>query len=328
MQDAKQREGNLTVASGNVVEPSLPQAVALHGAQGKFAWEEYFSAHIRNAHTRAAYLRAVKAFLAWIEPIEPRLASITPGMVGHYFDQLDALSAPSKKLHMSAIRGFFNVLVTRHLILLNPALSVRTERFSVLEGKTPEISVDQARKLLRSIDVTDPVSARDKAIIGVLIYTAARAGAVAKLKFRDLIDDGLQFSIRFNEKGGKHRNIPVRHDLHGLLRDYIQRASLQEQAKDSPLFRSAVGRSGRLSDKKLSAVDICRIVKRRLKTAELPLAVSPHSFRSCAATDLLLQGVALEDVQYLLGHSDARVTRLYDRRQRVVTRNTVERISV
>lgn len=328
MQDAKQQDGNLTVRSGNVVEPSLPHSVALHGAQGKFAWEEYFSAHIRNTHTRAAYLRAVKAFLAWIEPIEPRLASITPGMVGHYFDQLDALSAPSKKLHMSAIRGFFNVLVVRHLILLNPALSVKTERFSVLEGKTPEISVDQARKLLRSIDVTDAVSARDKAIIGVLIYTAARAGAIAKLKIKDLIDDGLQFSIRFNEKGGKHRSIPVRHDLQGLLQDYMHRAMLQEDAKDSPLFRSAIGRSGKLSGKRITAVDICRLVKRKLKGAELPLTVSPHSFRSCAATDLLLQGVALEDVQYLLGHSDARVTRLYDRRQRVVTRNTVERISV
>jgi site-specific recombinase XerD len=56
--------------------------------------------------------------------------------------------------------------------------------------------------------------------------------------------------------------------------------------------------------------------------------MSPHSFRSCAATDLLLQGVALEDVQYLLGHSDSRVTKLYDRRQKQVTRNIVERISV
>jgi len=70
------------------------------------------------------------------------------------------------------------------------------------------------------------------------------------------------------------------------------------------------------------------MLKRRLKAAGLPTIISPHSFRSCAATDLLLQGVALEDVQYLLGHSDSRVTKLYDRRKRQVTRNIVERISV
>jgi hypothetical protein len=36
----------------------------------------------------------------------------------------------------------------------------------------------------------------------------------------------------------------------------------------------------------------------------------------------------LEDVQYLAGHADLRTTRLYDRRQKQVTRNFVERISV
>jgi len=54
----------------------------------------------------------------------------------------------------------------------------------------------------------------------------------------------------------------------------------------------------------------------------------PHSFRVLAVTDLLSQNVPLEDVQALAGHADPRTTRLYDRRQRKVTRNIVERISV
>jgi integrase/recombinase XerD len=40
------------------------------------------------------------------------------------------------------------------------------------------------------------------------------------------------------------------------------------------------------------------------------------------------QGVPLEDVQYLAGHSSPRTTRLCDRRQKKVTRNIVERISI
>jgi integrase/recombinase XerD len=40
------------------------------------------------------------------------------------------------------------------------------------------------------------------------------------------------------------------------------------------------------------------------------------------------QGVPLEDVQRLAGHADPRTTRLYDRRDRKITRNVVERISV
>ena len=78
----------------------------------------------------------------------------------------------------------------------------------------------------------------------------------------------------------------------------------------------------------LSGIDICRLVKRRLAAAELPTHLSQHSFRVSVATDLLQQSIPLEDVQFLLGHSGPRTTRLYDRRQRQVTRNTVERIRV
>ena len=78
----------------------------------------------------------------------------------------------------------------------------------------------------------------------------------------------------------------------------------------------------------MTADDIGRMVKRRMRDAGLPSRLSPHSFRVTTITDLLAQGVPLEDVQHLAGHSDPRTTRLYDRRQRRVTRNIVERITI
>jgi integrase/recombinase XerD len=60
----------------------------------------------------------------------------------------------------------------------------------------------------------------------------------------------------------------------------------------------------------------------------MPSRLSPHSFRVATITDVLAQGVPLENVQQLAGHADPRTTRLYDRRQRRVTRNIVERISI
>ncbi len=77
----------------------------------------------------------------------------------------------------------------------------------------------------------------------------------------------------------------------------------------------------------LNAATICRLVKRRLEDAGLPSRLSPHSFRVSAITDLLTQGVPLEDVQYLAGHAEPRTTGLYDWRQKKVTRNIVERIA-
>jgi site-specific recombinase XerD len=249
-------------------------------------------------------------------------------MIGEYLDQQKQLAVPSKKVHLAAIRTFFDVLVQRHVIVLNPAHSVRTERYSVTEGRTPEISVEDAKTLLASIELRSMVDYRDRAVIGVLIYTAARAGAVAKLRLKDLIDEGRRLSLRFDEKGGKARTIPVNEELEKYLSEYLSAAGAMEEPKESPLFRTAAGRKLGLSIKTMNGVDICRMVKRRLKAAGLSTLASPHSFRACVATDLLLQGVALEDVQYLLGHSDSRVTKLYDRRQKQVTRNIVERISV
>jgi integrase/recombinase XerD len=165
---------------------------------------------------------------------------------------------------------------------------------------------------------------RDRAILAVLIYTAARVGAVAKLTLKNLQNDGTQYSLRFAEKGGKSREVPVRHDLERLLLDYIQAVGIVE----GPLFRTASRRTKTLTARAMSGIDICRMMKRRLKAAGLPGQFSPHSFRVATVTDLLEQNVPLEDVQHLAGHADPRTTRLYDRRRRKVTRNIVERISI
>ena len=69
------------------------------------------------------------------------------------------------------------MLVQRHVIVLNPALSVRTERYSAVEGRTPEISVAQARKLLGATNLESVVGYRDRAVIAVLIYTQRRGPA-------------------------------------------------------------------------------------------------------------------------------------------------------
>lgn len=318
-----------------VVPPSLsldatrqiPAAIQVAGNSARFAWDEFFRGHIRNRHTRDAYMRAVRQFLAWVEERGVPLTAIEPGMVGDYFDQHPG-SIPTKKLHLAGLRAFFDVLVNRHVILLNPAATVRAERYQVVEGKTPEISRDQARQLLASIDVSRPVGLRDRAIVATLIYTAARAGAVAALRLKDFTSDGTQYALRFSEKGGKSRSIPVRHDLQGYLLAYLQCLNGPDAPRDAVLFRSVAGRTGGLTDQPIRNIDICRMVKRRLGDAGLPTHLSPHSFRVASVTDLLTQGVPLEDVQYLAGHADPRTTRLYDRRQKQVTRNTVERISI
>jgi len=305
----------------------VPEILVRAGANAVFAAEEFFKATINNTHTKRAYGRAVARFLVWCEEKGVELRQITPGMAGEYIGQL-AVSAPTKNQALAALRHFFDGLVTRHAVALNPFASVRGVRHSVAEGATPEISIEQARKLLRSVDVAHVVGLRDRAVLGVLAYTGARIGAVARLRLGDLRNFGEQRSLRFHEKGGKVREIPVRHDLDVWLREYLDAAGVAPKDDKMPLFRAADGRRGKLTAAGYAAHSMRQMLKRRLADAGLPHLFSPHSFRVAVVTDLLNQNVPLEDVQYLAGHSNPRTTQIYDRRRRRVTRNIVERISI
>jgi site-specific recombinase XerD len=137
-----------------------------------------------------------------------------------------------------------------------------------------------------------------------------------------------QWMLHFEGKGGKSREMPVRHDLEQMIFAHVDAAGLRTAPKDTPLFRTAYKKTGKLTKNAMYVVDICRMVKRRLRGAGLPGMPSAHSFRVTTITDLLEQGVPLEDLQRPAGHADPRTTCLYDRRQKRITRNIVERISI
>jgi len=316
------------LATGSYEYDNVPAIIARAGHGARFAFEEFFHARIRNAHTRRAYRRAVLCFLSWSDLQGRQLQQVSPADVGTYLDELQH-SVASKKQILAGLRHFFDGMVTRHAIALNPALSVRGERYQVMEGKTPEITIRQARKLLSSIETESVIGLRDKAIMSILIYTASRIGAVARLGIKDLYDVGDQYCLHFIDKGGKSREIPVRHDLQQLLKAYLHAVGIEiGQSSELPLFGTTHKNAQSLSQRPMSAGDMSRMVKRRMKACGLPLRLSPHSFRVTTITDLLSQGVPLEDVQHLAGHADPRTTRLYDRRHKIVTRNIVERISI
>lgn len=305
---------------------AVPAVLQRAGANAMFAAEEFFKALLSNDHTKRAYGRVVRNFLTWCENHKYELREITPGIAGEYMAQLPG-SAPTKNQALAALRHFFDALVTRHAVALNSFASVRGVKHSVVDGKTAEISIAQAKKLFSSLDIGTVVGLRDRAVLGVLAYTGARIGAVAILRISDYRDLGEQRVLRFREKGGKEREIPVRHDLENWLNEYLQAAGISGDDKTMPLFRAAERKRKCLTASGYKAHSIRQMLKRRLSQAGLPDIFSPHSFRVTVVTDLLKQDVPLEDVQYLAGHSDPKTTQIYDRRRRRVTRNIVERIS-
>src|SRR3954468_3978417 len=204
----------------------LPALVERAGAAAVFAAEEFLSGKIRNPHTRKAYERAVRNFLSWSEERALELHTISPKHVGEYIEGLGSVSKEHQ--HLAALRHFFDIQVQRHAVILKPALSVRGQRYEVVEGKTPEIPIADARRLLSSIDTSNVVGLRDRTALAILAYTAVRVGALAKLTRESLTHDGSQWSLRFQEKGGKSRLIPVRHDLELFLFEYLDAAGLRD----------------------------------------------------------------------------------------------------
>ena len=283
-----------------VEEERLPVLVERAGGAARFAWDEFFYAEHHNKHTQRAYQAAVRRFLAWVEGEGVELASISPGLVGQYLVALGG-SPAKRNQHLAALRGFFDRLVQRHVVMLNLAASVSGVKEQVIEGKTPEITLEQTRKLVASIKVLRTVKnkqgevveemplvvgLRDRAILSTMRFTACRAGAVAKLRLGDFQHDCEQYVLRFQEKGGKSREISVRLELQRDILAYLKAAGIEEDGKDKPLFRSAIGRTKKLTENPLTTERICELVKRRLKDAGLPKRLSPHSFRVAKKTTL------------------------------------------
>ena len=176
----------------------LPALVVRAGEAARYAAEEILSGR-KSIHTRAAYEREVRKFLERCEKRGLELHTIRPMHVTEYMDGLG--SVPKRQQHLAALRHFFDLEVTRHVVVLNPTLSVRGESEVVVEGKTPEIPLREATRLLASINTFNVVGLRDRAAIGILAYTAARVGAVAKLTRGNSTHDGAQWCLRFQEKG-------------------------------------------------------------------------------------------------------------------------------
>ncbi|OQW45415.1 MAG: integrase [Nitrospira sp. HN-bin3] len=288
----------------------------------------FFTANIRNPNTRKAYTWAVAEFAAWCERHGLlSLPAIEPVHVATYIESLQArLSAPSIKQHLAAIRMLFDWLVVGQVLPSNPASSVRGPKYSTKKGKTPVLMADEARTLIEAIDVHTIVGLRDRALIGLMVYTFARIGAALAMQVEDVYIQGRRTWVRLHEKGGKLHAMPCHHNLDEYLHAYLKAAQLTEGK--SPLFRTMHGRTRPLSDRPMTQADAYRMIRRRATDVGIRTKIGNHSFRATGITEYLRNGGKLEIAQQMANHESARTTGLYDRRTDQVSLDEVERIVI
>ena len=208
--------------------PQLPALVHAAGVRARKRFLEFFAANIRNRHTRRAYAQATREFLAWCE--SAGVASITDVQSLHvaaYIEQLGReRSAPTVKQRLAAIRHLFDWLVTGQVILVNPTSSVRGPSHSVKRGKTPVLDPSEARALLDAIDVTKPVGLRDRALIGLMVYSFARIGAALAMKVEDVYVQNRRLWVRLHG----HHEMPCHHNLETYLHAYVDGCRLADDS--------------------------------------------------------------------------------------------------
>jgi site-specific recombinase XerD len=332
----------------------VPAMIAEAGDRAAKRFLDFFAASIENDNTRLAYHRAVCSFFAWLDGHGiAELPDIEPFHVAAYLKALRvsdasdrvaserAAARPTVKQHLAAIRMLFDWLVVGQVLAINPAHAVRGPKHVVKRGKTPVLSEDQARHLLASIKVTGKVALpdgseaevpslvglRDRALIGVMVYSFARVSAVVAMTVEDYFSNGKRWWLRLHEKGGKRHEMPAHHKLEQFLDEYLDAAGIRETGK-TPLFRSAVGRTGILTDRPMHRIDAYQMVRRRTAASGLNGKLGCHVFRATGITAYLEAGGTLENAQAMAAHESPRTTKLYDRTGDAITLDEVERIQI
>jgi site-specific recombinase XerD len=304
----------------------LPALVINAGERARVRFLEFFASNIRNPNTRRAYAHAISEFLAWCADVG--VISITAVQSLHVvaWIELQTLSAPTVKQHLAA-RHLFDWLVTGQVMPHNPASSVRGPSHTALSGKTPVLEPTEVRQLLDSIDPTTPIGLRDRALIGLMVFSFAPVGAALAMRVENVYTRHRHLWVRLREKGGKQHEMPCHHTLEAYLHAYLVEGDIAGDAKGS-LFRTILRGTGHLSTTALPQANAYAMVQRRAIASGIHIRIGNHTFRATGITVYLKNGGTLENAAAMANQASTRTTQLYDRRRNDISLNEVERIPV
>lgn len=269
-----------------------------------------------SSNTIEAYIRDISGFIEYtsIDPESVNLNSIEEYIV-HLYDS--GLNRTSQARIISGIRSFFNYLYLYDKISTLPTELVELPKIG---RRIPDyLSYEEIEKIIASIDLSQPLSHRNRAIVEVLYGCGLRVSELIDLKISDLFfDDGY---IRVIGKGDKQRLIPIGTQAMkavNLYRD-IRRTSPIDTKHQHILF---LGNRG----KQLTRVMIFTMIKQMAERAEIKKNVSPHTFRHTFASHLIKGGADIRAVQQMLGHESIATTEIYTHIDTMQKEQNVEKL--
>lgn len=208
------------------------------------------------------------------------------------------LGAASLALRLSALRSFFDWLVSQGELAANPAKGISAPKAPRHLPKN--IEVDDVNRLL-DIDLNDPLAVRDRAMLEVMYGAGLRLSELVNLDIKHLdLESG---EVWVMGKGSKERRLPVGRNAVVWIEHWLDLRGLFG-TDDDALFLSKLG-------KRISARNVQkRFAEWGIKQG-LNSHVHPHKLRHSFATHMLESSGDLRGVQELLGHANLSTTQIY-----------------
>ena len=208
------------------------------------------------------------------------------------------LGAASLALRLSALRSFFDWMVSQGELPANPAKGIAAPKAPRHLPKN--IDVDDVNRLL-DIDLNDPLAVRDRAMLEVMYGAGLRLSELVNLDIKHLdVDTG---EVWVMGKGSKERRLPIGRNAVVWIEHWLDLRGLFGSDEDA-LFLSKLG-------KRISARNVQkRFAEWGIKQG-LNSHVNPHKLRHSFATHMLESSGDLRGVQELLGHANLSTTQIY-----------------
>ncbi|GGP92865.1 tyrosine recombinase XerC [Shewanella ulleungensis] len=269
-------------------------------------WQAIFSQYLTSERQLSAY--TVRNYLFELRRVETQLGEDTV-LMSVSREQLQSviaglhrkgLSPRSLSLCLSALKQFFDFLLHEGAVKVNPAHTLSAPKQNKPLPKN--MDVDAVSHLL-SIDGTDPLSLRDKAIMELFYSSGLRLAELASLDCADIKFD--QSEVKVTGKGSKQRVVPIGRVALLAIKTWLGcREQLSLAQAGDALFVSSQGK--RLSHRSIQA----RMAKWGQEQA-MSVKVHPHKLRHSFATHMLESSQDLRAVQELLGHANLSTTQIY-----------------
>jgi len=292
------------------------------GAEEYLSWLAVEKGRSRN--TLLAYRRDLASFEQWASAAGVDPVTLGPGAIERYLGELRAEGRHPASLARAttALRGLYRFWVEEGTLTADPTVDVRSPKLPRRLPKALEES--QAIHLIESVDGTEPVDLRDRALLEVLYGTGARISEVVGLSLTDLTgDDGL---MRVFGKGSKERVVPIGRPARAALdrwlgltgRPLMEPRRFASKSDSEAVFLNVRGT-------RLSRQGAWAAVRTRADRVGLGDVVSPHVLRHSCASHMLAHGADIRVVQEVLGHVSIATTQIYTRLSQDHLRSTYER---